>query len=450
MAGDLDDTTGTAPTDWAAWIKGRTEPGTIVPRPEALDDLVVLDVSSGSMAGAFCSSILAEWGAEVVRVEAPGGDVVRRFSPFGVEHQGEGLSYLVEGRNKLHITCNFQKREGRDLLARLAAKADVLIETFKPGQMDGWGIGYRQLAERNPRLVYAALSTYGQFGPKARANANKPDYDVADQALSGLVYITGEPAAEPKDPQPYESPTKSGNWMGWYAQGAWAAFGILVAVNHRRQSGRGQLVDVSGAEAIMRFCEDMVTWYEKAQYVRPRLGVVDTAVSPYNIFHCKDGHQMLAGFSDVNFQALTSIIGRPELREDPRFKSFVNRAQNRNVLHHEIERWTVQHTSQEILDKVQDYVLNKRGPGIVATGRVNTPSETFGEGHWWERGSLMTVDDPVYGELPMQGQPWKATGTPPRLKWACRPPGKDNAHVYLRHLGIGARALASLHKRGIV
>jgi len=207
---------------------------------------------------------------------------------------------------------------------------------------------------------------------------------------------------------------------------------------------------VSGAEAVMRFCEDMVTWYEKGQYVRPRLGVMDTAVSPYNFLRCKDGYQMLAGFSDVNFQALTTIIGRPELREDPRFKTFVKRAENRQALHHELERWTIQYTSQEILDKVQDYVLNKRGPGIVATGRVNSPAETFAEGHWWERGSLMTVEDPVYGELPMQGQPWKATKTPPRMKWACRSPGADNAHIYLRHLGIGRRALAALHKRGVV
>ena len=450
MAGNLDETTGTAPTDWANWIRERTEPSGVYQRPEALDDLLVVDVSSGSMAGAFGSSILAEWGAEVVRVEPPGGDVVRQFSPFGLEHQGAGLAYLVEGRNKFHITCNLRVREGRDLLARLAAKADVLIETFKPGQMDRWGIGYRQLAPRNPRLIYAALSTFGQFGPKARANASKPDYDVADQALSGLAYITGEPTADAKNPQPYETPTKAGNWMGWYAAGGWAAFGILAAVKYRHVSGRGQCVDVSGAEAIMRFCEDMVTWYEKDRYIRPRLGVVDTAVSAYNLLRCKDGYQMLAGFSDVNFQALATIIGRPELRQDPRFNTFVKRVQNREALHQELERWTTQYTSQEILDKVQDYVLNKRGPGIVATGRVNSPAETFAESHWWERGSLMTVEDSVYGELPMQGLPWKATVTPPRMKWACRPPGKDNAHIYLRHLGLGRRALAALHKRGAI
>jgi crotonobetainyl-CoA:carnitine CoA-transferase CaiB-like acyl-CoA transferase len=435
---------------WAEWARARCEPAASAEQPEALDDLLVLDLSSGSMAGAFCASMLAEWGAEVVRVEPPGGDILRGFTPYGLEHHGTGLAYLVEGRNKFHVTCNLQKREGRALLARLAAKADVLIETFRPGQMDAWGLGYRQLGARHPRLVYAAISTYGQFGPEARANARKPDYDVTDQALSGLVHITGEPAADPDRPQPYESPTKAGNWMGWYAGGGWAAFGILVALRHRARSGRGQFVDASGAEGLMRFCEDMVTWLDVGGVVRPRVGVVDTAVSPYNFVRCKDGHGILAGFSDINFTGLTNIMGRPELREDPRFATAVARGKNRLALHAELEQWTTQHTTQEILDKVQEYMLNKRGPGTVAAGRVNTPAETFAEGHWWERGSLTTIEDPEYGELPMQGLPWKATATPPRLKWVCRSVGKDNAHVYLKQLGLGRTKLAALKRAGVI
>ncbi|MEK6717580.1 MAG: CoA transferase, partial [candidate division NC10 bacterium] len=177
--------------EWGEWIRPQTEPASAFEKPEALADLLVLDVSSGSMAGPFCSSILAEWGAEVVRIEPPGGDVLRRFSPFGLEHKGAGLGYLVEGRNKLHITCNLENAEGRRQFRRLAAKADVVIETYPPGRMDRWRIGYRQLSEVNPRLIYAAITTYGQFGPKAAARSNQPDYDVTDQALSGLVYITG-------------------------------------------------------------------------------------------------------------------------------------------------------------------------------------------------------------------------------------------------------------------
>ena len=436
--------------EWGEWIRPQTEPASTFEKPEALADLLVLDVSSGSMAGPFCSSILAEWGAEVVRIEPPGGDVLRRFSPFGLEHKGAGLGYLVEGRNKLHITCNLENAEGRRQFRRLAAKADVVIETYPPGRMDRGRIGYRQLSEVNPRLIYAAITTYGQFGPKAAARSNQPDYDVTDQALSGLVYITGEPVANPKHPQPYETPTRAGNWMAWYAGGAWAAFGILTAVQHRHRTGEGQLVDVSPPEALMRFLEDMVLYYDKAGVIRERVGVVDTAVSVYNFVRCKDGYQMIAGFSDVNFTGLTNIMGRPELRQDPRFDTSVKRAHNRLALHGEVEAWSRQYTSQEILEKVQDYMLNRRGPGTVATGRVNSPAETFQESHWWERGSLTTVDDPIYGELPMQGQPWKATGTPPRMKWACRPAGQDNAYVYLKYLGVGPAKLAGYQKRGIL
>jgi crotonobetainyl-CoA:carnitine CoA-transferase CaiB-like acyl-CoA transferase len=440
----------TSSTEWAEWIRSQTEPARALAKPEALDDLLVLDASSGSLAGPFCSSILAEWGAEVVRIEPPGGDVVRQFSPFGLEHQETGLAYLVEGRNKFHITCNLEKAEGRRLFRRLAAKADVVIETYKPGQMDGWGIGYRQLGQVNPRLVYAAISTYGQFGPKAARNARKPDYDVADQALSGLVYMTGEAAKDPRRPLPHETPTKSGNWMGWYAGGAWATFGILAALQHRHRTGEGQFVDVSPPEALMRFIEDAVLYYDKAGAIRERVGVVDTSVSPYYFVRCKDGHQMIAGFSDVNFTGLTNIIERPELREDPRFHTFVKRIQNRQALHVEVERWSQQYTSQEILEKVQEYMLSKRGPGTVATGRVNSPEETFREDHWWQRGSLTRVDDPIYGGLPMQGQPWKATGTPPRMKWACRPVGHDNEYVYLKYLGLGPGSVAGYKKRGAI
>ncbi len=446
----LDEEAGVPDGAWGEWIRSRTEPRDVFEKPEALDDLLVLDVSNGSLAGPFCSSILAEWGAQVIRIEPPGGDVVRRFSPYGVEHKDTGLSYLVEGRNKLHITCNLEKAEGRKLFRRMATQSDLIVETCKLGQMDRWGIGYRQLCEANPRLIYAAIATYGQFGPKAVANANKPDYDVTDQALSGLVYITGEPASNSKRQQLYETPTKSGNWMAWNAGGAWAAFGILTALQYRHRTGEGQLVDVSPPESLMRFLEDMVLYYEKAGVIRERVGVVDNAVSLYNFVRCKDGYQMIAGFSDVNFAGVTNIMGRPELQEDPRFNSVVKRAHNRRALHAEVEQWSQQYTSQEILNKVQDYMLNKRGPGTVATGRVNSPAETFQEAHWWERGSLTTVDDPIYGELRMQGQPWKATETPPRMKWACRPAGHDNEYVYLKYLGIGPSRLATYKKRGVI
>ena len=441
----------TIPADWPEWIRRRDDPSRAHAKPEALDDLLVLDVSRGSLAGCICSSILAEFGAEVIRMEPPGGDLVRKLSPFGIMHQGTGLGYLVEGHNKLHTTLNLETAEGRAILVRLAARADVVIETFAPGQMDAWGIGYRQLSAQNPGLIYVALSTYGQFGPEAEKQRRKPHREVADQALSGIVYVTGEMQSGP-EPQPHEVPTKAGNWLGWYAAGAWASFGTLTALRYRGQTGRGQMLDVTGTEGIMRFMEDQVTWYEKAGKVRERIGLLDTSVFPYTFVRTKDGFTMIAGFSDVNFQALTTIMGRPELREHPQFKTFIDRLQleNKKVLHAEVEKWSLNYTSDEILAKVQDYVLNKHGPGIVATGRVNSPSDALGEDNWWERGILTRVEDSVYGELLLQQPPWKMTETPARIKWACRPVGADNRLVYLKYLGYGPKKLGELAGAGVI
>ena len=203
-------------------------------KPEALDDLLVLDCSEASFAGLVASSFLAELGAEVIRVEPPGGDPARHFTPFGLLHQDTGLGYLVEGRNKFHITLNLDAPESRELLKSLAAKADVLIETFLPGRMDAWGLGYRQLAPINPRLIYCALYTYGHFGP--RAGSGQPNADIADQALSGVTFITGFPP-DGTEADPTAVPTRQGNWHGWTLGGLWGAFGVLTALQARSALG---------------------------------------------------------------------------------------------------------------------------------------------------------------------------------------------------------------------
>ena len=159
---------------WAAWadnIKSLDNPARNFEKPEALDDLVVIDLSSRSMAGCFCSSMLSELGAETIRIEPPGGDLVRTYSPNGIMVKDTGLAYLQEGRNKYHITLNLETEEGRDILKSLVAQADVLIETYPAGTMEKWGIGYEALSEINPRLIFASISTFGQFGPEFQRDA---------------------------------------------------------------------------------------------------------------------------------------------------------------------------------------------------------------------------------------------------------------------------------------
>ncbi len=430
---------------WSEWVRARTEPTTVAEKPEALDHLRVLDISRGNFGTLFCSSLLAEFGAEVIRLEPPDGDPARRLSPEGLMIEDTGLAYLVEGRNKLAATCALEREEGRALFRRLAGRVDVLIEAFRPGQLDAWGIGYRQLSTEHPGLVWVALASHGQFGPRARTPI--PDYDVTNQALSGVVFATGEmPSREP--PESWEAPTKIGAWMGWYVAGAWAAFGALLALRHRRRTGRGQLVDVSGAEGLMRLCNYNLVWHAMYGKQLFRVGNVDLGIYPYGIVRTKDGYAFVAGFSDVNFKALCAIIERPDLPDDPRFATFLERAKLEHMtpLKTEIERWSTRFTAAEILAKVQAY----RGPGIVATAKANTPGEVLEEAHWRERGALQIVDDPVYGRLLLQAPPLHMTETPPRIKWSCRPVGADSEFVYGKYLGLGREALAGLRARGII
>lgn len=439
----------TADTDrtWVDWIREADDPKKNHLKPEALDGLLVLDVSYGNIGGLFCSSILAEFGAEVIRIEPPEGDLARKFSPFGYLHKGTGLGYLVEGRNKYHATLNLSKPEGQAAFRQLAAQADVVIETFKPGVMDGYGLSYRHLKEINPRLIYATLYTYGHFGPEA--GCGKPGYDICDQARSGVMAVTGEPESE-DGLKPWNVPTKEGNWMGWYCGGAWSAFGILAALHYRETTGLGQMVDVAPPEAELRFCDYHIQYYHTVRQLRGLVGAYDSAVFPYTIIKTKDGYSFIAGFSDVNWEGLTNIMKNPELRQ--RFPTIFDRLNKANqpLIHQEIEKWSVNYTCDEILEMVQDYMMNRRGPGTVATAKMTDVKETFEDEVWWERGVFDRIHDPYYGDLAFQGPAWKMTGTPPRVKWLCRPVGADNEYVFLKYLGMGREKIKEWEKKNLV
>ncbi|MGH7362026.1 MAG: CoA transferase, partial [Candidatus Methylomirabilales bacterium] len=250
-----------------AWADRAFDRRAIFDKPEALKGIRIVELCT-LILGPATADYLGEFGAQVIKVELPGtGDTMRSVSPEGYYWRNLCLGFTPENHNKYHITLDVHHTEGKALFKQLVARADVVVENVRPGTMDAWGLGYRQLSAKNPRLIYCALTSYGQFGPKARMGARKPSYDVTEQALSGVVHITGEMASGRK-PQPWEVPTKVGGWFAWYAAGAWAAFGILTALQYRTVSGQGQFVDVTGAEGIMRYVEDMVLWYEKSGTIR--------------------------------------------------------------------------------------------------------------------------------------------------------------------------------------
>ncbi len=410
---------------WQEWVRGAEDPDRVHDKPEALDDLLVLDLSRGHYGALLTATYLAELGAEVIKVEPPGGDPARLWGPADATVHGEGLAFVAEARNRYHVTLDLEAREGRRLLKGLAARADVVVEGFAPGHLDGLGLGFRQLRRFNPGLIYVACSAYGQFGPAA---AGQPcEYDLTAQALSGLLHITGNPE---------EPPVKVGSWISAYAQAAWGALATLGALHWRERSGRGQMIDITGAEALMRYLEYTMLLYYASGTVRGRTGLYELAVFPYTFVRVKDGWAFIAGYTDPNFGALCRIMGRPELASDPRFNTTLQRTQlqNETELRSEIEKWSVQHTAEEILAKV----LADPGPGTVVFGPMNSPTRTLRELHWWERGCFKRVPDPVYGELLLQMPVWRMTRTPPRLKWACRPAGYHTEHVFQKYCGLGA------------
>jgi crotonobetainyl-CoA:carnitine CoA-transferase CaiB-like acyl-CoA transferase len=401
-------------------------------------------VSRESVAGLVCTAFLAELGAEVLKVEPPGGDPARAWGPPDFTHEGEGLAYLAEGRNKYYITLNLDLAEGREIFRHLARRADVVVEAYPPGQMDVWGIGYRQLSAENPKLIYVAISANGHFGPRAAEGMR--EHDLTSQAASGLTFITGEP--DRGDPESAGVPTKAGPWLAGYAGGAWAAFGLLGALHYRHETGRGQMVDVTPAEGLMRYLEYTLLWFHIAGTIRERIGHYDLAVFPYTFIQVKDGWAFIAGYTDPNFQALCRVMGQPELAQDPRFSTVWARVQpeNERLLREEIEAWSLHWTSEEILKKV----MADPGPGVVVFGRVESPVEVLSRENWWERGCFHRFSDPVAGDVTLQMPVWRMTETPPRVRWVSRPTGYHNGYVYQKYLGCGPGRLAELRSRRVI
>ncbi|MBI5576893.1 MAG: CoA transferase [Deltaproteobacteria bacterium] len=438
-------------TDFSRWANEATDPGKAADKPEALSGMRVLEYCPGHFGGMVASSVLGEFGADVIKLEPPAGDPARGYAPEGISIGETGLLFLSEARNRRFATLSLESEEGREIFRRLAKGADVIVTT-EYARMCEKGIGYASLSSDNPGLIFLSLSLYGSFGPDA--NRKVKDSDILCQALSGAPHIVGEPEIDGTGPpEPHQAPTRLGNWHGWFVQGLWGAFGVMAALNFRAGTGKGQFVDVSGAEALMKFTDYNITWMHTAGQARQRVGNFDPAVFPYTYIRCKDGHTFMAAYNDEAFDSLMNIVGRPELAKDPRFASPSARVrmENEKALLSILEEWSENLTADEILRAVEDYTSKKSGPGAaVVTGRVNRPLETLSESNWWERGCFARVDDPVYGDLLLAAPPWKMSGTPARIKSVCRPAGSDNREIYCGLLGFSRDEVDGLSGRGII
>ncbi|HEV8663930.1 MAG TPA: CoA transferase [Candidatus Methylomirabilis sp.] len=420
-------------------------------KPEALSTVRVLDCTANMIIGHWCSSLLSELGAEVIMVEPPGGDPLRKLTPFGrqeymfednVTHEKVGARFLAEARSKQSITLNLESAEGREILKKLAVQADVLIENAPPGDYDAKGIGYRQLSELNPRLVYCWVGQLGQWGPLKDKPGN---LDPTAQAACGFVHGTGAPSAFGG------TPTRSGWWMCDQVGGTTAAIGIMAGLHYReRVSGRGQFVESTGAAGVIRILDYNWGWYGVDGSIRPRYGNWDLAINIYAVNPCKDGQIMVGGGHDRLWYRIWRTVGKDQpaveqhIVEDPSLREVTGR------LPHYKQVQTYTSLCEWMKDNTRSEAETKLQAEEVASGGVSFMDEVCEFPHYKYRGHMEIIDDNLYGSVLIGSSAFLGHRTPGRVKWIGRPTGFDNEDVYRRLLGLTKADMDGLKKKGVI
>jgi len=392
-----------------------------------LSDLVVIELGT-LIAGPFCGQILADFGAEVIKIEDPGtGDPMRQWG----RSLPQGLSpwWPVIGRGKKSVTLNLRSVEGQAIARDLILKADILIENFRPGTMEKWGLDYEALAAANPRLIMARVSGFGQTGPYAK----RAGYGLIGEAMGGLRAITGEPD---------RPPARAGVSIGDSLAATHAVMGILMALHVRERTGRGQVIDAAIYESVLAMMENMVTEYDITGYVRERSGAVLPGIAPSNVYPTSDGMALIGGNGDTVFARLCECMGEPALKDDPRYGSHAARGVNQAELDERIAAWTKGFTSAELLARLEEFG--------VPCGRVFRAPDMLADPQYAAREAIVEVDHPVFGKIRMQNVFPKLSETPGAVNWPGPELGEHTAAVLGEKLGLGADRLATLAAAGVV
>ncbi|OAA20998.1 formyl-CoA transferase [Frankia sp. EI5c] len=379
------------------------------------------------IAGPFCGQLLGDYGAEVIKIEDPAaGDPMRRWGY--TDGSGEPVHWSVLARNKRSIGCDLRSPEGQELVRRLAATADVLVENFRPGTMERWGLGYEQLAAVNPGLIMVRVTGFGQDGPYS----SRAGYGSIGEAMGGLRHLMGE-ADRP--------PSRAGLSIGDSLAGTLGALGALAALVERGRSGRGQVVDCALYEAVLAMSESLVSDYAAFGHVRERTGSVLPGVAPSNVYPTADGAEVLiAANQDTVFRRLAAAMGRPELADDPRYATHGARGERQRELDQLVADWTSRLTHQELERRC---LANS-----VPVGLVYRAPEMIDDPHFQARQSVVEVD--VNGsKLPMQTVVPRFGRTPARVRWA-GPPLGDATDQLLAELDLADAEIADLRSRGVV
>ena len=396
----------------------------------ALDGVRVLELGQ-MLAGPFAGHMLADLGAEVIKVEQPGhGDPMRVWGH--VRYNDRALWWPSLARNKKCISLNLRTTEGQELLKRLAAESDVVIENFRPGALEKWGVGPDVLWELNPGLVIGRVSGYGQTGPYA----DRVGFASGGEAMGGLRHLNGYPD---------QPPPRSGISLGDSLAGMFVVQGVLAALYRRDVNGcPGQVVDASILESCFALLEGTLTEYDKLGVIRGPSGTALQNVAPSNIYRSSDGKWMvIAANADTLFGRLCLAIGQPGLASDPRFVTHAARGDNADELDRLISEWAALHEAREI-----DRLLTSDG---VVVSAIYDIADIAADPHFHERDMILRVHDPELGELAVPGFVPKLTGTPGTHRWTGPADvGEHNAMVYGDLLGLGADDLEQLAARGVI
>ena len=386
----------------------------------------VLELGS-TVAGPYCGRLLADFGAEVIKIEAPEGDPARTF---GEQYEGKSLSWASLSRNKRVASVNLRSDRGRELIRDLVAKCDVLIENFRPGTMEKWGLGYDDLAAVNPGLVMVRISGFGQTGP----NRERPGFGIIGEGLSGLRGIIGDPD---------RPPSRAAVPLTDYMTGVYAALGTMMALYHRKETGKGQCIDATLYESAFSVMEGLVPTYEKLGIVANRAGGRLPGHAPNDLFPTRDGAYIhIAAGNSSTFRRLADTMGRPELKDDPRFAEAVARNENEAALSALITEWT-QSLDQKELDRIL-------GEGGVPAGPIYTVADIFEDPHFRARDMLLEVPSDELGSVTVPGVVPKLLGTPGQVRWAGRPLGADTKAVLAELLELGDGEISELAAEGVI
>ena len=393
--------------------------------PGPLSNLKVVELGT-LIAGPYCARLLAEFGAEVIKIETPGeGDPLRKWRRL---HEGTSLWWYAQGRNKKSVAVNLREPDGQAIVRALAKGADIVIENFRPGTMERWGLGYEALAAGNPGLVMVRISGFGQTGPYK----DRPGFGAIGESMGGMRYVTGYPD---------RAPVRVGISIGDSLAAMFGAIGALAAINQRALGGKGQVVDVALYEAVFAMMESMLPEYGLDGYVRERSGASLPGIVPSNTYPCRDGKYVVIGANaDSIFKRFMRAIGRSDLAEDPSLATNDGRVKRTEELDRAIAEWT----SRNDLDTVLE-VLEK---AEVPAGRIYSIADIAADLHYQARGM---IERHKLGErdLLLPGVVPKLSRTPGETRWVGPRLGEHTGEV-LGALGYTEGEIDAMKKRGVI